>query len=111
MPTRVLKPVLGIERPSNYEIPAAVRRDFPQELRYEVELRLKGRRVLCRCGEALWSMFRDNEEFVCECRRCGSEVTFGMLCFTLFDVSKLDAPNVVDVVDVAVLEDGVMSEE
>jgi len=111
MPTLVLKPILGIESPSNYQIPAAVRRDFPQEFRYEVELRLKGRRVLCRCGEAQWDMFRDNEEFVCECSQCGSEVTFGMLCFTLFDVSKMDAPNVVDVVDVAVLDEGVIPEE
>ena len=94
----------GVERPSNYQLPETVKRDFPQEVRYEVGLRLDGRRVFCRCGGPTWTLFRDNEEFVCECEFCGSEATFGMLCFTLFDVKKADCSDVIDIADAAVYE-------
>lgn len=105
MPTLTLGRVLGIERPSNYQLPDTVKRDFPQQIRYEVGIRLDGRRVSCRCGEREWVVFRDNEEFVCECPLCGAEVSFGMLCFALFDVSKAYTPDIIDIAEAAVYDE------
>ena len=105
MPRALFKPVLGVERPSNYFVSETIRSDFPQEVRYDVSVSLDGRRMLCRCGEPVWTLFRDNEEFVCECSSCGSEMSFGMLCFSLFDVAKTEGSGVVDLPDAEVCDD------
>ena len=105
MPTIRLNPIVGIERPSNYQVPQTIRRDFPQEIAYGVSIELSGRRMLCRCGEGVWSMFRDNEEFVCECSACGEQVSFGMLSFSLLGVSKEEGDDVIDISGFEVCED------
>ena len=104
MPRVILGSATSLERLTNYQVPEDVKRDFPQELPYAVVLRMQGRRLLCRCGEPEWALFRDNEEFVCTCPACGRVSTFGMFCFAFLDVSKLDDPDVWDIADAAVLD-------
>ena len=103
MPQDFLAPRHHLESLVGYATPESVRRDFPDGLFYEVELSLRDHRVLCRCGEAQWSLSRQGHTFVCECTCCGSATSFGAHCFALFDVTKAEGGDIIDLVDVQIV--------
>ncbi len=103
MPVDFLRPDHELKSLLGYHLPGEVADAFPERVFRPVELRLAGRRMLCRCGRTEWSMAWQAGEFVCECPACGARASFGLHCFGLFEVRVMSGPDIIDVDELSVL--------
>ena len=83
-------PPPGYEAFTNYYVPREIQERFEQDESYEVVFSYTQRLVRCRCGCGRWELRRSGAEFRCECIECGEEISFGTLCYSLFDMAVVE---------------------